>query len=84
MLSLPTGHCVNTYAPLEKKAAISAQPVGRERLLLWRTQWRVQSPAEDDRDAVSAGLCLCRAIVCSSERNAPDVHAAAPSTLLCL
>lgn len=49
MLSLPTGHCVNTYAPLEKKTAISAQPVGRERLLLWRAQRWVQSPAEDDR-----------------------------------
>ena len=30
MLSLPTGHYVNTYTPLEKKAAISAQPVGRD------------------------------------------------------
>lgn len=57
MLSLPTGHYVNTYAPLEKKAAISAQPVGRERLLLWRAQWRVQSPAEDDR-----GRCLDMAL----------------------
>ena len=48
------------------------------RLLLRRAQRWMQSPAEDDRDAVSTWLCIGRIIVYSCERSAPDVHLLPP------
>lgn len=78
MLSLPTGHYVNTYAPLEKKAAISAQPVRRDASYCGERSGGCSHQRKTTGDAVSTWLCIGRIIVYSCERSAPDVHLLPP------